>query len=44
MSLMVGVSTIIGKGGLSYAPYITLFPLGAISALREWKGEHELAL
>ncbi len=44
MSLIEGVSTMIGKGGRSYAPYIALLPLGAKMARREWKGAKELAL
>ena len=43
MSLGVGVSTMMGKGGLSKAPYIVFLPEGAIKARSEWKGEKLLA-
>ena len=42
ISLGVGVSIMMGKGGRSYTLYIDLGPLGAIRARREWKGEKEL--
>ena len=42
ISLGVGVSMIIGKGGRSYTLYMALGPLGATRARREWNGEKEL--